>query len=259
MSVESQVAVVTGAASGIGAATARKLAQQGALVIVADRNQADGERISAEINEERQDRCAFFQKTDVSDWVDVQQSMTNIAQRFGRINVLINNAGIGTFGKAADLSVEDWNKTIAVTLNGVFFCSKAVIPFLRQAGGGTIVNVGSISGLVGDFSLCAYNAAKGGVVNFSRALAIDYIRENIRVNCVCPGMVETPASAPIKNMPDVWTKILDAHPRGRASTPEEIAAVIVFLASKESVALVGSALVADGGLTAWTGMPPVSG
>ena len=121
------------------------------------------------------------------------------------------------------------------------------------------MNVGSISGLSADYGLAAYNTAKAGVINFSRALAIDHIRENIRVNCVCPGLVDTPAAAPMKAMPDVWKRIVNAFPRGRASTAQEIASVILFLASEQSAAIVGATIVADGGMTAWTGMPGLGG
>jgi meso-butanediol dehydrogenase/(S,S)-butanediol dehydrogenase/diacetyl reductase len=258
MSFLGKVAVVTGAASGIGAATAKQLAEQGARVVVVDRNDKDGERVAADLNESGVSGSASFQKINVADWTSVQEGFARIGDQCGRIDILVNNAGVGSFGLTPDLPVEQWQNTIAVTLNGAFYCSKAAIPLLRAARGGAIVNVGSTSGLGGDYGLAAYNAAKGGVVNFTRTLAIDHIRENIRVNCVCPGLVDTPAAAELKAMKEYWTRLVDAHPRGRASTADEIASVILFLASDKSAALVGAAVVADGGLTAWNGMPSLS-
>jgi len=194
---------------------------------------------------------------DVADWNNVQEGFARIGEEYGRIDILINNAGLGSFGLTPDLLVDQWQNTISVVLNGAFYCSKAAIPLIRAARGGTIVNVGSTSGLCGDFGLAAYSAAKGGIVNFTRTLAIDHIRENIRVNCVCPGLVDTPAAAGLKAMKEHWTRLVDAHPRGRPSTADEIASVILFLASDKSAALVGAAVVADGGLTAWSGMPGI--
>jgi meso-butanediol dehydrogenase / (S,S)-butanediol dehydrogenase / diacetyl reductase len=253
-----KVAVVTGAASGIGAATAKQLTEQGARVVVVDRNEKEGQRVATELNESRVSGSASFQKVNVADWNSVQEGFARIGDQFGRIDILVNNAGVGSFGLTPDLPVDQWQNTIAITLNGAFYCSKAAIPLLRAARGGAIVNVGSTSGLGGDYGLAAYNAAKGGVVNFTRTLAIDHIRENIRVNCVCPGLVDTPAAAELKAMKEYWARVVDAHPRGRASTADEIASVILFLASDKSAALVGAAVVADGGLTAWNGMPGLS-
>jgi meso-butanediol dehydrogenase/(S,S)-butanediol dehydrogenase/diacetyl reductase len=250
-----RVAVVTGAASGIGAATARQFAEQGARTVVVDLNEKEGERVTAALNASGVPGSASFQKVDVADWPSVQEGFSRIQDRFGHVDILINNAGVGSFGLTPDLPVEQWQNTIGVTLNGAFYCSKAAIPLIRAAGGGAIINVGSTSGLGGDYGLAAYNAAKAGVVNFTRVLAIDHIRENIRVNCVCPGLVDTPAAAQLKAMKEYWARVVDAHPRGRASTADEIASVILFLASEKSAALVGAAVVADGGLTAWNGMP----
>jgi len=258
MNFRNKVAVVTGAASGIGAATARQFAEHGARVAIVDRNEREGEKAAAAINGSGVSGGASFHKMDVSNWPDAQAGMARIASQMDRIDILVNNAGISLFGTAVDLPIDDWHTTLGVTLNGVFYCSKAVIPFIRSAGGGAIVNVASIAGLGGNFGHAAYNAAKGGVVNLTRVMAIDHIQENIRVNCVCPGLVDTPAAASIKTMTEVWARMVGAHPRGKASTSDEIASVILFLAAETSAAIVGATIVADGGLTAWNGMPRVA-
>jgi meso-butanediol dehydrogenase / (S,S)-butanediol dehydrogenase / diacetyl reductase len=254
-----KVVIVTGGASGIGAAAVERFAKEGAQVIIADINAEHGSGMAAAINTNQSAGRVFFQQVDVSDWPQVEQFIRDAADRYGRIDILVNNTGIGTFSTTPDLPVDAWNRTIAVTLNSVFYCCKAAIPIMRASGGGIIVNTASVSGLAGDYGLAAYNAAKGGVVNYTRASAIDHIREGIRINCVCPGIVDTPAIAQLKNgMPDAWSRIVGSHPIGRASRAEEIASVILFLASDESSALVGSAVVADGGLHAWTGNPSLT-
>jgi meso-butanediol dehydrogenase/(S,S)-butanediol dehydrogenase/diacetyl reductase len=181
------------------------------------------------------------------------------AERFGRLDVLHNNAFYATWGAVAETSIDGWLKTVSVTLSGVFFGMRFAIPQMMAQGGGVIVNTASISGLYGDYRLAAYNAAKGGVVNLTKAAAIEYARKNIRINAVCPGGIETP---PVLGMlalapdPGRARKIAeDHHPIGRLGKPEEIARVVLFLASEDSSFMTGSIVVADGGATAWTGMP----
>jgi meso-butanediol dehydrogenase / (S,S)-butanediol dehydrogenase / diacetyl reductase len=252
----SKIVIVTGGASGIGAAAVERFANEGARVIIADINAERGNATAAAINKNQSAARVFFEQVDVSDWPQAEQFIRATADRYGQIDVLVNNVGTGTFSTTPDLQVDIWNRTMAVTLNSVFHCCKAVIPIMSTAGGGVIVNTASVSGLAGDYGLAAYNAAKGAVVNYTRASAIDHIREGIRINCVCPGIVDTPATTQLKNgMPEAWSRIVGSHPLGRASRPDEIASVILFLASDESSALVGSAVVADGGLNAWTGNP----
>jgi len=257
---QDKVVIVTGGGSGIGAATAERFASEGAVVVIADTNAETGNRLATHGDSPYSSGGRIlFEAVDVSDWGQVQAFIQGVAKRHARIDILVNNVGTGTFSATPELSVDAWNRTLAVTLNSVFHCCKAAIPLMRAAGRGIIVNTASISGLAGDYGLAAYNAAKGGVVNYTRSLAIDHIREGIRVNCVCPGIVDTPAISQLKNsMPDAWARIVKSHPIGRASLPGEIAAVILFLASDESSALVGSAIVADGGLMAWTGNPSLS-
>ena len=166
-----------------------------------------------------------------------------------------NNAGIGAFGKTPDLDPEVWLRTFAVDVHSVFYGCRAAIPLLRERGGGCIVNTASISGLAGDYGLSAYNAAKGAVVNYTRAVALEHARENIRVNAVCPGPVETPLAQSLLRHPRVAEAYARAIPMGRAGRAEEVAAVAAFLASDDASYVTGTMVVVDGGLLAATGQP----
>jgi meso-butanediol dehydrogenase / (S,S)-butanediol dehydrogenase / diacetyl reductase len=248
---EGKVAVITGGASGIGAAAARLFHGEGASVMIADLNAADGEALAGVLGEGR----ARFQATDVSDYAQVQRLIDAAVAAFGRLDILFNNAGIGNFSAIPDLSVEEWRRVVAVNLDGVFFGCKAAIPVMRAQGGGAIVNTASISGLLGDFGFSAYNAAKAGVINFTRTAAIDHAREGIRVNAVCPGPVDTPIIASIdavQGLRQLWS---DRVPMGRFATAEEVAQAVAFLASNAAAFVTGVALPVDGGLTAHTGQP----
>jgi meso-butanediol dehydrogenase/(S,S)-butanediol dehydrogenase/diacetyl reductase len=173
----------------------------------------------------------------------------------GGLDVFINNAGAGAFARSTELPVDAWRALIALNLDAVFFGCKAAIPALVARGGGAIVNVASISGLGGDYGFTVYNAAKGGVINYTRAAAIDHAREGVRINAVCPGLVDTPAVAPALAIPGAAEAWNASIPMGRAARPEEIAAVIAFLASEDASYMTGAAVVVDGGATAHTGQP----
>jgi meso-butanediol dehydrogenase/(S,S)-butanediol dehydrogenase/diacetyl reductase len=247
---EGKVAWITGAASGIGAATARRLASEGARVFLADRNAELGRALERELGER-----AAFGVLDVRELAQVEASVAACAERFGRIDVVVNNAGIGMYGKAPDLDPKWWREVLAVDLDSVYYGCRAAIPELRRAGGGAIVNTASISGLFGDYGLLAYNAAKGGVVNLTRALAIDHAREGIRANAVCPGPIETPLAKALVEHESVGADYKRLIPMGRVGRAEEVAAAIAFLASDDAAYVTGAMLVVDGGVTAATGQP----
>ncbi|MBL8107798.1 MAG: SDR family oxidoreductase, partial [Anaerolineales bacterium] len=179
-------------------------------------------------------------------------------QRWGRLDVLVNNAGYGEPALLCDTSIESWNRTVAVTLTSVFLGLKYGLPPMRRQGGGVVVNTASVSGTAGDIGMPAYNAAKAGVINLTRAAALECAAENIRVNCVCPGGIDTRVSQVLagERADEVRRALAAVHPLGRMGSADEIAAAIAFLASGEASFITGAALVADGGLTAGTGLPP---
>ena len=244
---EGKVAVITGAASGIGAATARRLRREGARLMLGDLNEEGGQKIAKELGD------AAFRALDVSVLADVEALMQAAVDRFAKIDIVFNNAGIGAFGRTPDLDPEMWHRIIDVDLHSVFYGCRAAIPHLRKNGGGVIVNTASISGLFADYGLAAYNAAKAGVVNYTRAVAIDHARENIRVNSVCPGPIDTALTAPLMSVEAVIDEYTRLIPMGRVGKPEEIAATVAFLASADASYITGAAIVVDGGLTAATG------
>lgn len=251
MRFSGRVAVVTGGASGIGAATVRRFHAEGAAVIVADLNAELGEALVAELGAER----AQFQQTDVADEQAVQALVAQAVAGFGRLDILFNNAGIGSRMHTPELASEDWRRVLAINLDSVFFACKAAIPLMKAQGGGAIINTASISGLAGDHGFDAYNAAKGAVVNYTRALGIGHARDGVRVNAVCPGPVDTPILARINEVPGLRTHWENCVPMGRFAQPEEIAATVAFLASDDASFITGVAIPVDGGLMAATGQP----
>lgn len=251
---DGKVAVVTGGGAGIGAATVRRLAAEGAAVVVADlsgrRAEAVAEAVCAAAGR------ALAIKVDVADEAGVTAMIEAALEAFGRLDLLHNNAGFTPIRSLEELSLDDWNRVLAVNLTGTFLGIRAAIPILRRQGGGAIVNTASISGLGGDYGLGAYNAAKAGVINLTRAAALENARYKIRVNCVCPGGVDTRVAEVLApGREDAFrARLADAHPIGRLAEPEEIAAAVAFLGSDESSFITGAAIVVDGGVTACTGL-----
>ena len=238
-----KVAIVTGGASGIGAATVSRLILEGGNVLVADRQEPA--RLAA---------SASFVKTDVTDASDVEAMVSAALDCWGRLDVLINNAGTGALGSTSDCPPEDWDRVFAVNSTAIYRCCRAAIPHIARTRG-SIVNVASISGLGGDYAMAAYNASKGAIVNYTRSLAVDCAAQGIRVNAICPGLVATPMSA--AGLADTIDRDhwFERIPLGRAAEPEEMASVIAFLASEDASYVTGAILAADGGATAHTGQP----
>jgi meso-butanediol dehydrogenase/(S,S)-butanediol dehydrogenase/diacetyl reductase len=241
-----KIAIITGAASGIGAALTKLLLSEGAKVLAAD--------VDKNVLEMSTDNVAGFQ-CDVSQAQQVNSMIDEAIRKFGRIDILVNNAGTGSFGETPDIDDETWNRVFAINVNSIMYAARAAIPHMRKQGGGVIVNTASISGLFADYGFTAYNASKGAVINYTKALAIDHGRDNIRVNAFCPGFIAgTRLTAPLEQTPAraQWNQVI---PLGRSGTVEEMAKVAAFLASDDASYLTGSIVVADGGLTAHTGQP----
>jgi meso-butanediol dehydrogenase / (S,S)-butanediol dehydrogenase / diacetyl reductase len=196
-----------------------------------------------------------FRKTNVSEPGEVESMVKFAFERFGRLDVLHNNvATAGSVAPIGEMPVESWQRAIAVTLSGVFYGMRFALPQMVAQGGGVIVNTASVSGLAADYLLGAYNAAKAGVINLTRTAAIEYARKNIRVNAVCPGSVATPPLLRALGEGEGRRLLEDRHPLGRLGLPEEIARVVLFLASDDSSLMTGSIVVADGGISAHTGL-----
>ena len=250
MRLEGKVAIVSGGASGIGEATSRLFAAEGASVVIADINDELGAALESDIRDGGGE--AAYLKLDVTDEEQWRAVVAETVTRFGKLDIVVNNAGISAPGRPSteEQTVEGWDAVMAVNAKGVFLGTKHAIPEMRKAGGGSIVNISSVYGIVGSKGGTAYHASKGACRSFSKAAAIQYAGEQIRVNSVHPGFVDTPMTAELHSLPSVHEERVAKTPLGRMGLPEDIAYGILYLASDESRFVTGSELVIDGGMTA---------
>ena len=252
MRLKDRVCIVTGGGSGIGRATAHVFGREGARVVVADRRLPAAEQVVAEIVAAGGRATALA--ADVSKGVEVKAMVDAAVAAHGRLDVIVNNAGYGTFGTVVDIDEAEWDALMGTNVRGVYLCCKYAIPAMRANGGGVIVNVASVVAAVGIRNRAAYVASKGAVAALTRAIALDHVAEGIRCNAIAPGTIDTPYyDDVIKRAPDAaaFRKGLEARqPIGRLGTPEEMADAILFLACDESRFATGSILTIDGGMTA---------
>jgi NAD(P)-dependent dehydrogenase (short-subunit alcohol dehydrogenase family) len=243
MKLQNKVAVITGGASGIGAATAKLFVEEGAKVVLVDLNEEKGKAFEAELK--AQNAEALFVKANITIEEDVQNIFKETLDTFGKVDIVFNNAGIGRVTPTEDVSYDEWRNTVNVDLDGVFLVAREAIREMLKSGGGTIVNTASMYGLVGSPGSAAYNAAKGGVINLTRSLALEYATRNIRVNALAPGFIDTPIIPE-----EIKTQLASITPMQRLGKAEEMAKAVLFMASDDSSFMTGHAIVVDGGHTA---------
>lgn len=241
--------MVTGGGVGIGAAVARLFAREGASVVITGRRKEMLEQVVAEIESARGRALAVAGS--VTDEGHARSAVGQAVRTFGKLDVLVNNAGIGAFGKTLDETDDaTWDDLMAVNVTGVFRMTRAALPELIRAGGGSIINVSSIAALVGIPLSAAYSATKGALNALTRCLAVEYAKHNIRCNAICPGLVDTPMAAPLMQDAARLAGVLAAYPLARAGTPDEVAKLVLYLASDDAVWMTGSVIPIDGGMTA---------
>jgi len=247
--LEGKRAIITGGASGIGKAIVQKFVDEGATVIIADIDFTAAEILS---NELKPNAKPF--ELNVTSSENFKSLIEFCEKEFNGLDIFVNNAGIGLAGKLADTKEDDWQRVIDVNLKGTFLGMKYSIPLLKKTGGGAIINISSIAALVGLVDRAVYSASKGGILAMTRAAAIDHVNDNIRINCIAPGTVDTPWIERITQTyddPSAAKKgMMERQPHGRLVSPDEIAAMAVYLASDESKSTIGAVMVVDGGMTA---------
>ncbi|MGO9606426.1 MAG: SDR family NAD(P)-dependent oxidoreductase [Candidatus Binataceae bacterium] len=258
MRLKDKVALVTGAGSGIGEATAKRLASEGAAVVVVDWNQEGAMRVAREIHGVGNKAEALH--ANVGNPPEIEDMIKFAVERFGHLDILHNNAIRLYTGRVGEMSLENWRKSLDIGLTAYWYATRCALEVMVPRRKGAIINTGSVSGLAGDYGLGAYNAIKAGVINLTRTTAIEYARKGIRCNAVCPGAILTPPILKSRQaIPELAEKTEAAIPMGRYGEPIEIANVVLFLASDEASYVNGTYIIADGGLTAHTGIPSVAG
>ncbi|MEI6039306.1 MAG: SDR family NAD(P)-dependent oxidoreductase [Actinomycetes bacterium] len=252
MRVENKVAIVTGAGSGIGEASAIRLAEEGAKVICADINGPAAQATAQSIREAG--GSARGVTIDISDFQQCDAVVADTIKEFGTVDILVNNAGVNLPGVFHEVSNETIDRTLSVNVKGAMYLTRAVLPAMLKQGSGSIVNMSSVNGLVSEPFLSVYSASKGAIVMFTRGIALDYAKTGVRCNAICPGWVDTPINHAhakmLGGLDHVYQTIDSFQPIGRPGTPREIANLVLFLASDESSFMTGSIVSADGGMTA---------
>ncbi len=248
MRLENKVALISGGARGMGAVEAKLFAQEGAKVVIGDVLDEDGKRTEAEINETGGD-CVFVH-LDVTDAAQWRNAVNEAVSRFGKLDILVNNAGIYRTNTVLDTSASEWDQVMDINAKGVFVGTKAALPELKKTGAGSIVNISSVAGLVGNKMSSAYTASKGAVRLFTKSTAIQYAADGIRANSVHPGTIETPMTAALLATPEYRQDRMERTPIGRLGKPEDVAYGVLYLASDEASFVTGAELVIDGGRTA---------
>ena len=252
MRLNNKIAIITGAGRGIGKAVALRFAEEGAKVVVDDVNDINGASTVSAINEAGGE--ALFINADVSDATEAESLIASTVDAYGTVDILVNNAICST----ADVLNNNWEANLAVALQGTSHCSDAAIPVMQQKGGGSIVNIASVNGLIGLQAIHAYSAAKGGVIALTRSMAVAHGKDNIRINCICPGTIQTEVWEPmIERNPQILDEITPWYPLGRIGQPIDIANAALFLASDEASFATGAVFVIDGGLTAGNHQFPI--
>ena len=250
--LEGKVALITGGAGAIGQATARRFASEGASVIVADRDGSRAEDLAAALRDTGANAMGIA--VDVTSERSVHSLVDQAMAAFGRIDILFTCAGVLVTGTVTETSLADWQRSLDVNLTGPFLASRHVLPVMIANGGGSVIHMSSTAGLVGETSIAAYCASKGGVLMLARQMALDYARQGVRVNVICPGWIDTPFNDPAIEAAggkDSLLPFVDLMvPIGRQGTPEEVADVVAFLASDDARLMTGSVVTVDGGLTA---------
>jgi NAD(P)-dependent dehydrogenase (short-subunit alcohol dehydrogenase family) len=251
MKLKDKVALITGAGSGIGRATAILFAEEGAKITVADLDPDGGLDTVKQITDKG--GKAIFIRANVAQSADAQRIIDVTVNTYGRLDILFNNAGITAVGTVETLTEEEWDRVVAVNLKGPFLCSKYAIPHMRKQGGGCIIHMSSANGIRPYANRDAYSATKGAIVTLTKGMALGFVKDNIRVNCLCPGTVETEILSKVIHLyPDAQTArqaFIDRQPMGRMGKAEEIARAALYIASDDAAFMTGSALVIDGGMS----------